>query len=357
MPLTLLDEIALEKQELRKGILQSLVEQVTIQDRLTWETTESMHMTMTRLTDIPRIPLRLINEVPSGVQVHHTQSQETLYIMDTDIDIDPVLMMAKNRVMALDVAQVRGASAGVGYQINDLFINGDPASDPRNPQGLKARLRDDVRFAGGTVNASSDTTKVDFSPDATDANSLVALYALDKLHAFVMRGQTSAFISNQQFVLNMWASLRKLKMLDTTRDQFDREINMYHNVPILDIGYTPEAAVSGTPDATTVESNQIIGFDADSYDAGSDPGTGNGANAYTDTTTVYAVRWSPSTGRADGSATDGLVGLQMAPLKTNPIGQTQEPPHYYRTNLLWVFNPCVPLDIRCVGRLIGLQLT
>lgn len=357
MPLTLLDEMALEKQELRKGIIQSIVEQVSIQDRLPWETTESMHLTMTRLTDIPRIPLRLINEVPSGVQVHHTQSQETLYIMDTDIDIDPVLMMAKNRVMSLEVAQVRGTSAAVGFQVNDLFINGDTGSDVREPQGLKVRLRDDVRFQGGTINASADTTKLDFSPDASDANLLAALYKIDELHMFALRGQTSAFISNQQFVLNMWAALRKLKLLDTTRDQFDREINMYRKVPILDIGYTPEAAVNGTPDATTVESNQIIGFDADDYDAGNDPGPGNGANAYTDTNTVYAVRWSPSTGRADGSATDGLVALQMSPLKTDPIGRTQEPPHYFRTNLLWVFNPCVPLDHRCIGRLVGLQLT
>jgi len=356
MPITLLDELALERNELRSGILQSLVEQVSIQDRLTWETTQSLQITVVRLTDIPRIPLRMINETPSGVQVHHTQSQEALFIMDTDIDIDPVLMMAKNRVASLEVAQTKGVMAGIGYQINDLFINADTGADPREPQGLKIRLRDDVRFAGGTINASGDTTKVDFSPDATDAAKLVALDKLDELHMFVLRGQTSAFISNQQFVLRMWSAMRSLKILDTTRDQFDREINLYRKVPILDIGYKPEFAISGTPDATTVESNQIIGYDADDYDAG-DPGPGNGANAYANTNTVYGVRWSPSTKKMDGSATDGLIALQEAPLKVDPIGKTQEPPHYFRTNLLWVFNPCVPLDHRCIGRLVGLQLT
>lgn len=357
MPLTLLDELALEKQSLRKGIIQSLLEQVSIQDRLTWETSESMATTVTRLTGVPRVPHRLINEVPSAVQVTHTQSQETLYIMDTDIDIDPVLMMAKNRIMSLEVAQVRGVSAGIGYQINDLFINADTASDPREPQGLKVRLRDDIRFAAGTVNVSADTTKLDFSPDASDANLLTALNKLDELYMFAFRGNMSAFISNQQFVLRMWAGLRKLKLLDTTKDQFDRKINLYQGVPILDIGYKPESAISGIPDATTVESTQIIGFDADDYDAGNDPGPGNGSQAYTDTNTVYGVRFSPSTGRADGSATDGLVALQFAPLKIDNLGKTQEPPHFHRTNVLWVYNPCVPLDIHCIGRLVGLQLT
>lgn len=348
MAITLLDELVLEKNELRAGIIMSMLEQVPIQDRIPWETTQSMHMTVTRLTEIPRIPLRLINEVPTGVQVRHAQSQETLYIMDTDIDIDPVLLMSKNTIMSLEVAQTKGASAGIGYQVNDLFINADTNTDPREPLGLKVRLRDDLRFAGGTINATSDSTKQDFSIDASDADLLLTLNALERFHSFVFRGKTSAFISNQQFVLNMWAAMRKLKILDITKDQFDREINAFHGVPILDIGYKPEAAINGTPDATTVESNQIIGYDADDYDAGtSDPGVGNGANAYTNTNTVYGVVWGENE----------LVGLQEQPLKVDPIGKTQEPPHFYRTNILWVFNPCVPLGIRSVGRLIGLQLT
>lgn len=350
MPITLLDELALEKQPLRKGIIQGMLEQVTIQDRIPWETTDSLHMMVTRLSSIPRIPLRLINEVPSQVKSTHTQSTETLFILETDIDIDPVLLMPKNQVMSLEVVQTKGASAGIGYQVNDLFINADTALDIREPQGLKARLRDDIRFAQGTINATANSTKQDFSPDATDANTLIGLDKLDELHMSALRGHTSAFISNQQFILRMWSALRRLRMLDTTRDQFDREINMYRKVPILDIGYKPESAISGVPDATTVELHQIIGYDADDYDAGNDPGPGNGANAYTDTNTVYGVVWNKD-------STEGLTGLQIAPLKVDPIGKTQEAPHFYRTNIQWVFNPCVPLSIRSVGRLIGLQLT
>lgn len=346
MAITLLDELALEKENLRAGVIQSLLEQVHIQDRIPWETTDSMNMTVTRLTGVPRIPMRMINEVPNQVKVAHTQSQETLFVMDTDIDIDPVLLMAKNTVMSLEVAQTQGAMLGLGYQMNDMFINADTATEPRDPSGLKVRLRDDIRFASGTVNASADTTKVDFSIDASDANKLIALNALERLHMFSLRGKTSAFISNQQFVLNMWAAMRSLKILDITRDQFDREIATFHNVPILDIGYKPEAAISGTPDATQVEANQIIGYDADDYDAG-DPGPGNGANAYQNTNTIYGVVWGENE----------LVGLQEAPLKVDKIGRTQEPPHFVRTNLLWVMSPCVPLGIRCVGRLVGLQLT
>lgn len=346
MAITLLDELNLEKDDLRAGVIESMLEQVPMLDRIPWETTSGLHQSVVRLTEIPRIPMRMINETPDGVKVRHSQSQETLYIMDTDIDIDPVLLKAKNTVMSLEVAQTKGVTAAIGYQVNDMFINADTNTDPREPLGLKVRLRDDIRFAGGTVNATANATKRDFSPDASDADLLAGLYSLDQLHVQTMRQKTSAFISNQQFALNIWAALRKLKLLDTTRDQFDREIGLYHNVPILDVGYKPESAINGVPDATTVELHQIIGFDADDYDAG-DPGPGNGANAYQNTNTIYGVVWGEN----------NLVGLQMGPLQTDPIGKTQEPPHYFRTNFLWVFNPCVPLQLRCIGRLLGFQLT
>lgn len=347
MAITLLDELALEKNVLRSGIIESMLEQVQVTDRIPWETTEALSMTVTRLSNIPRVPMRMINEVPSQVKVSHTQSQETLYIMDTDIDIDPVLLMSKNTIMSLEVAQTKGVTAALGYQINDMFINSDTTSDPRQPQGLAVRLRDDSRFAQGTINATANSTKQAFQIDASDADMLLGLNAIERMHMFALRGKTSAFISNQQFMLNFWAVLRKLKLLDITKDQFDREIGRFHGVPILDIGYQPESAISGTPDSAQVNRvAQIIGYDSDDYDAGF-PGPGNGANAYQNTNTVYGVVWGENE----------LVGLQEAPLRVKPIGETQEPPHFVRTNLLWVLNPCVPLGVRSVARLAGLQLS
>lgn len=350
MAITLLEEMALEKENLRKGIIMSLLEQVSIQDRIPWESTGALSLTVTRLTGVPRVPLRGLNEVPSSVKVNHTQSMESLHIMETDIDIDPVLLLSKNTIQSLEVAQTQGTMRGIGYQINDLFINADPALDVRNPQGLMSRLRDDARFAAGTVNATTNSTKANFTITATDAEMFTALDKLDELLFFSMRGNAKALISNQQFVLRMWSAMRRLRILATTKDQFDRKINMYQDVPILDAGYKPEAAISGTPDAATTTyalGNQIIPNDGDDYDAGNVPGPGNGANAYTDSTTVYAVNWGENE----------LVGLQEEALRVKGYGETQEAPHFVRTNIRWVFNPCVPFGIRSIGRLVGLDIS
>lgn len=346
MGITLLDEIAQETNPLRKGIIMALVEQVMLQDRVPYESVGALNVPVTYLSDIPSVPLRHINETPGGVQARYAQAVETLHIIDTDIEIDPVLLAVKNQVMSVEVAQTRAIMKSIGYRINQLMVNGDPNADSREPRGMKVRLRDDARMTGQTVNATGDANELDCSPDASDANLLTWLNKIDEL-MLLLEDNVSFLLSNRQARLSFWAGLRKLKILDTTRDQFDREITVYRGVPILDAGFVPTAAIDGTPDATTVESNQIIGYDADDYSAGNDPGVGNGANAYTTTSTIYAVR----TGDEYSS------GLQLEALRVKPFGETETPPHFHRTNIRWVLNPLVAFQKRSMARLVGCQFT
>src|SRR3990172_10417609 len=103
MPITLLDELAIEQPKLRKGIIQTLVESVMLQDRIPYETTGNLSVPVTYLSGIPTVPLRHINEAATASQVQHAQLVETLHIFDTDIDIDPVLAANKNQIQPIEV--------------------------------------------------------------------------------------------------------------------------------------------------------------------------------------------------------------------------------------------------------------
>lgn len=336
MPITLMEELALEQPKLRKGIIQTLVESVMLQDRVPYETTGALSLPVTYLSGIPTVPLRHINETPSAVQATHAQLNETLHIFDTDIDIDPVLAANKNQIQPIEVVQTQAVVKALGYRINDLFINGDPTSDAREPMGLKYRLSNDIRFNGQSVNADSDTTPVGVSPAAADANFLQLLNKLDELLYLLEFGSGTTALCNRQFVLCIWAGLRKLKLLDTTRDQFDREIMVYRKVPFIDVGFKPTAAVTGQPDAAGAATNQIIGNNADTP-------TGGGANAYTASNVLYAVRFGE----------DYFMGLQQEAMRVKPLGETPDPPHFIRTNIRWVQNPGVPFQKRAIARLVG----
>lgn len=335
-PITLLDELAIEQPKLRKGIIQTLVESVMLQDRIPYETTGSLQVPVTYLSGIPTVPLRHINETPLGVQVSHGQLTEVLHIFDTDIDIDPVLAANKNQIQPIEVVQTQGTVKALGYRINDLFINGDPTVDARENQGLKYRLTNDVRFNGQTVNADSNTTPVGVSPAAADANFLTLLNKLDELFYLLEFGKGTVLLVNRQFVLTIWAGLRKLKLLDTTQDQFDREIAVYRGVPLIDIGFKASAAITGQPDAAAVGTNQIIGNNSDTP-------TGGGSNAYTASNVAYAARLGE----------DYLMGLQQEGMRVKSMGETHDAPHFIRTNIRWVMNPGVPFQKRAIARLVG----
>jgi len=340
---TLVDELSLSQPKYRAGVLKTLVEQVSMQDRVPYTTTGSKTVNTRFLSNIPSVQLRFLNEAVGLRKAEFSEMSETLAIIENDVDIDPVFLDESTHVQNIELAQTENIIASIGYKVNDMFINADPTVDPREPLGLKYRLTSDPRFNGQTVNTSADTTKSDFIPGtATDAEILHILNKLDTTMYLLNNGNalgSTVMISSQQMALAFRANQRQIKMYDTTRDQFDREFVQYGSLPLLDIGYDDAGAIDGTPATSGADGNQVIGYDNDSP-------TGNGANAYTATTPIYFVRFGESY----------CTGLQQTPLKVEPIGKTDASPHYIRTNIRWVMSPLAVFQKRAIARLVGSEL-
>lgn len=338
---TLLDELSISQPKLRAGIIKTLVESVMLQDRVPYITTGSKQATVAFLSGIPTVGLRFLNESVSTVKAAFSQLTEVLSIIDTDIDIDPVLLDEKNQIVGIQTAEAQNVVASIGYRMNDLFINADPTSDAREPSGLAYKLASDVRFAGQSIDCGAVAVEADFRPGgATEDEILHVLHCIDQAR-YRVDNKASAILSNQQFVLAWWANLRKIKMFDTTKDQFDREVSVYKGTPILDVGFKPAGAVEGIPAAAGASGDQIIGHDiAQTADT-------NELQAFEAATRVYVVRFGEN----------HLAGLQQTPMRVKPMGETDASPHYVRTNIRWVVSPCAMFQKRSAARLNGIAVT
>jgi hypothetical protein len=348
---TLLDELALSQPRYRAGVLKTLLEQVLLQDRIPYVTTGTKSVSYRFLSGIPSVQLRLLNEAVGLRKAEFTEASETLTIIENDVDIDPVILEDTGPVMNLELAQTEQIIASIGYKINDLFINGNPASDIREPAGLLYRFRNDTRFTGQTINIpTSGTTEHNFIPgSATDANILAYLYALDKTVYLLNNGNNignTIGLTNQQMILALNANLRQIKLYDTTRDQFDREFVAYKGVSFLDAGYKDTGAISGVPAAAGNVGDQIIPHDMGAGVAGATEAVG-GSLAFSNQNPIYFVRLGENF----------VTGLQMAPLKVDPIGKTDTSPHYIRTNIQWVMSPIAVYQRRAIARLLGAAVT
>ncbi len=345
-PVTLVDELALETDAMRKGVIMTMVEESPVFRRIPFETTGALNIPITYLAGVPTVPLRHINEAPALTEASFAQASESLNIIDTDIDIDPVLLDNKNQVQKLDVAQTQAVVSSIAQRVVDLFINGDPTSDAREPLGIRRRLGVEGRFNGQTV-AGATGGNLRFDPGTTAANHLLFLSKLDELMG-VQQDKTNAFIVARQTLVNIWALLRANRLLDTTEDMFDKRILVYAGVPFLDAGFVPAAAITGTLDTAGNQTNQVIGNDADDYNAvpinGQLPA---GVTGQANSSTIYGVRFD----------TDFCVGLQQTPMRVKPFGETDAAPHYVRTNIRWVIHPAACFQKRAISRLMNIDAT
>lgn len=345
-PLTLVDELTLETDAMRKGIIMTMVEESPVFRRIPFQTTGSLSLPVTYLAGVPTVPLRHINETPALTEASFAQATETLNIIDTDIDIDPVLLDNKNQVQKLDVAHTQAIVKSLAQRVVDLFINGDPTSDAREPLGIRRRLGTEGRFNGQTV-AGATGGNLRYDPGTSAANHLLFLSKLDELLG-VQQDKTNAFILARQSLVNIWALLRANRLLDTTKDMFDTRILQYAGVPFLDAGFVPAAAITGTLDTAGNQTNQVIGNDADDYNAAPINGQlPSGVTGQANSSTIYGVRFD----------SDFCTGLQQTPMRVKPFGETDAAPHYVRTNIRWVIHPAACFQKRAIARLMNIDAT
>lgn len=337
MPITLVEELALEQPKLRKGIISTLVEESAFARRLPLETTGALQVPVVYLSGIPTLSLRFLNEAVGEQKATWAQVVETLHIFDADIDIDPVLLDNKNQVQRLDVAETQAKVTAMAYDLCDMAINGDPTADARQPRGLRRSLDKEPRFYGQTVNATGNATELNcIVGSATDSNYRLMLHKLNETLARV-DNRASAILVNNQCLLTLWAALQQLRLFNTAADQYDREILVYRGVPIIDMGWKSSGAVEGAFAAAGQQGDQVIGNDSESVS------TDNGGNAYSNQTPIYVVRFGP----------EHMLGLQQTPLRVKTFGETHSSPHYFRTNVRWVVHPAALFQKRAAARLVG----
>lgn len=352
MPITLHETMATTKPDLRNYVIKSIVEESLIAERIPFENQDQLTQAASVVTGIPTPTLRHINEAGSEVRSTFAQRNNALSIIDNTVRIDPVLEMQKGIVGGgTHQQQVDLASKAIGYQIVDLWYNGDPNDDIREPAGIKKMLMSDPLFVGQTVNASDNATEVNLAVGtATDAQLQTFLYKLDLLLMRVNpvfnrddKNESMALITNGFFATALSAYLRQLKLWNTAADQFGRQLLSYvqgaTTIPIIDAGFTPNGAVNPDIPDGGEQGDYVIGLDNLSL-AGA---LNSGINAYTNTTPIVLVRWGK----------DFQMGAQMGGFMVKDHGQEDSSPYYHNVQMRWVVNPSSVWQKRALAWLVG----
>lgn len=254
--------------------------------------------------------------------------QEQAYIVSNAIDTDKVLVNDETQITDPRKAMLEAYLKSVAYDFNDKFINNDPTVDANAIVGLKARIntpgtygvRSENKIDGGGVDITQAA--------ATQATANKFLEFLDQLLWSVGSPDgTGVVIYCNDVMKRRFAFLARL--LGTSggfridKDQFGRQVGMYNNAVIRDIGYKADQA---TRIITTTEAN-------------------TGAAGSSTYTSLYAAHYGDPY----------LVGWQMEPLNGVDLGLLGNDGTIYRTLIDWTCG-LFPTSNRCMARLYGLKL-
>lgn len=283
MAMTLADKANLTKDPMLKGIYEQLMDTAFLMEKLPFENVGSLQRKLDRWKTLPSVEFRRVNDTYSESTGTTEQIMETLQILGGEVKIDNVILETKDNVTDPRALQLKMKTKAMAYEFNRAFIHGDQAINPKEFDGLKVRVA--ALPASQTIDISCDITRAN-----RKANTPLFLDILDMGFAAIDGGKPDLILCNKSVKLALKSAMRQSDMLSTAKDRFDRNIDTFGGVPLLDVGYMAD------------QSTYLIDDDFDGE-----------ANH----TSIFLVKFGSE---------EYLGGLQMHDIKTEELGTLQTAP-------------------------------
>lgn len=183
----------------------------------------------TRQITQPTADFRKINAEYTTHEVQKQRYTTDLKVFGGAFEIDRIIAGMGGIVdeVAWQSAQkVKAASA----LFSDTIINGNSSVDEDVFDGL------DVALTGSDTEV---TNSIDLSTSANVTSNYMAF--LDILDEFLSKldGAPSALLMNGNMAAKLRAVARRASMYQTTKDNYGRQVEMYGNIPFIDLGAKP----------------------------------------------------------------------------------------------------------------------
>lgn len=317
MAVTLADHVATAANE-GKFVLSEIglwaLEQSPVLQILPWQTNKELAVQITAWASLPTVGTRKINASFSESTGKYQQKIEDKYIFGHYIDVDTVLVDANENARE---NQRKASAKAMSFKFNNMFINGDPASDEF--KGLLKRVTDyyNAGYTDQYFDAGSATIGRGVLYDSTEQHYFLDMIA--KAVESTAEANPDALFMNSKLYLCVESATRRTSLLNQTKDMFGRVINMWGSIPIYKLG--PVSAFSTT----------LILPNTETLSGG------------TDETSIYACKFSEE---------EYLWGIQQKPMEVIDHGRISSA-SVYRDEVQWVVGLAIN-NPRSITRAYGL---
>ena len=319
MAWTVAEMSKIETDTLRKSVMDTLLMESSVLELLPWETIGALATSVVQYQDLPSVGFRMVNNGYTESTGTFKQKVENISLLGGMIDTDKAIARAKNTIADARVIQQLMMVKAIAYKLNDKFINGDPTTDPKEFKGLSKRV-DDLVAEGYT---SQYIDNAGTSGDGILLNTAERHNFLNKLDQLIysIKGHGPAFLfMNKKLLLALRSLLRQERLLDTTKDMFDRTVDMYGGARLVDIGTGADQTTEIITNTETLEAAGVA-----------------------ESTSIYAVKFGIG---------EFLWGIQEYPMEVEDKGLLEAKP-VYRTEIDWPLGLAM-IDPRSIARLYAI---
>jgi hypothetical protein len=308
-----------------KAVYLNLLRQSKLLKVLPIKMTDAIKITANRWQAIPDGGTRAMNGVYTPSIGLLEPSAETLYIYGGEFTIDRIATKVATKENPL-LTQTKMKTAGVAARFNFDFFRNDHTVDANGFIGLYARIANQpVRC---TINIASGTAELPVLASAANEHTFIdaiheALHKIGVTYGDDPREVNCALFMNESTLLGIGKVMRRLGLLDTTKDAYDRRWSTFGPAKLIDVGLRAD------------QSTEIISLTEDPGDGGND------------STSIIAVRFGGNPVKtADGVEVvedDGVRLLQLEgtdiaaydPLKGGEQGAGLVPGYLRRIDCVW----------------------
>lgn len=315
MAYTLADFSAQATQPLKKAVIETWRKESFLMDKLPIETTGTLSVDFVRTKTLPTITARNIGEAMTESKGVLEPMSEQVSVLSAYIDVPREYVESTNVLGNVRAEQTKMFSKALACKFNDMFINGNPASTPKEMTGIWYRLVNDFA-AAQSITAGA----IDVSPDSATltADSGKLIDFLSQLAYQVEEHQPDMFLMNSTVYLRILAAIRIAGLWATTKDSFGREMPTFNGAPLIDIGLKGDQSTAIMGNVELADGSALTGGAASS---------------------IYAIKMG-----------DGYVkGFQQSPVQVEDVGLL-ESGIAYRTHINWTPGIYIP-NPRSVARL------
>lgn len=302
MPITLNEMSKITQAPLAKAILLDLLRQSRILQMIPVVDVEGLKVTDTRWQTLPSVGTRKLGAAYSESTGTVEQVEDTLFIYGGDIKVDRVLLKVKNVIENPLTLQGKMKVAALAARFNGDFINNDHTIDSDGFEGLKKRVSGQP--ARTTINVANAGVSLKVLASAANEQTFIdalhqGMHILGADQGDTLRDVNMAAFMNEKSFLGIGQVLRRVALLSTMKDAYDRIWNSFGPVKLVDVGFKGD------------QSTEII---LNTEDAG---------DAANDSSSIYMVRFggiakSDASGRTTMTDDDGVRLIQLSGTSPEP---------------------------------------